>query len=187
MDSYKYVTYLIGAMEITAEGDSGETKREKIVEDLNNRKVFPIDPSRLEGIRTGMTSAQLSEKLTGWVASGHWESFDKYMDLIWKGKRVIEDGNITLLPGDIHYVEMSDWITAIFNKGDSPCGTYGEAFYAYKLGKPIYLITNCPKKDLAMNFIGWIDNSGGRIFSSRYQYLEFIDKKYSLKVEKNGE
>jgi len=177
-----YVTYLIGAMEITAEGDCGFNKREKLVTDLVNRDVFPIDPSTMESIRIGMSSEEFKSKLIGWVSSGHWEEFDKYMNIVWKGKSVIEDGNITLLPGDIHYVEMSDWITAIFNKGDHCCGTYFEAGYAYMLGKPIYLITNCPKKDLAVNFIGWIDNSGGQIFSSRANYLEFIDKKYNLKV-----
>jgi len=179
----QYITYLIGAMEITAEGDSGETKREKLVEELTARGVFAIDPSRLEVIRTGMSSADLSNKLSGWISSGHWEEFDNYMNIIWKGKNVIEENNITLMPGDIHYVEMSHWVTAIFNRGDSCCGTYFEAGYAYMLGKPIYLITDCPKKDLAMNFIGWIDNSGGRIFSSRQQYYEFIDNKYNLKVK----
>ena len=92
-------------MEITAEGDSGQTKREKIVNDLLPRNVFPIDPSRLESIRTGMSSDELKAKLSGWIASGHWEEFDKYMDIIWKGTNVIVDGNITRMPGDISYVE----------------------------------------------------------------------------------
>jgi len=182
MNKHRYITYLIGAMEITAEGDSGETKREELVVELNSRCVFPIDPSTMESERMGMSSSELAVKLHGWVASGHWEEFDNAMDLIWRGKKVIEHGNVTLMPGDIHYIEMSSWITAVFNKGDSPCGTYGEAFYAYILGKPIYLITDCPKKDLAKNFIGWIDNSGGKIFSSRHQYLEFIDDAYALEV-----
>jgi len=182
---YKYITYLIGAMEITAEGDCGGTKREKIAEELFARNVFAIDPTSMESIRTGMSTKELSDKLVGWMASGHWEEFDKYMNTIWRGKTIIEDidgrPNITLYPGDIHYVEVSDWITALYNRGDKPCGTFFEAGYAYKLNKPIYLITDCAKKELPKNFIGWVDNSGGAIFPNKTQYFNFIDGKYELK------
>lgn len=182
---FKYTSYLIGAMQITAEGDTGETKREKIEEELLLRDVFPINPATMETIRTGMGSKELGEKMRGWIASGNWELFKKYGDLIWKGKDEIKeiDGklNTVFLSGDCHYVEISDWITAIFNKGDSPCGTFFEAGYAYKLGKPIYLITDVPKKDLKMNFLVWVVGSGGEVFPNKTQYFNFIDEKYGLR------
>lgn len=168
-------------MSITAEGDTGESKREKVEEELLLRNVFPINPTTMETIRTGMSTPELAEKLKGWIAGGTWDLFREYINLIWKGKKIIENNNVILYPGDKHYVEFSNFITAIYNRGDSPCGMYGEAFYAYLLNKPIYLITDVPKKDLALNFLGWIECSNGEVFPNKAQYLEFIDKKYNLK------
>lgn len=189
MEGFKYTTYLIGSMETTAEGDFGERKRERIVKSLLERKIFPVNPCTSELQRTGMDSTEMSEKLIGWVAAGHWDKFVEYTDLIWKGKKLVERDdkgrvNLLLYPGDIHYVEISDWITALYSKGDSPCGTFGEAFYAYLLNKPIYLITDCPKKELKKSFLGWVLASGGEVFDNNNQYLEYVDKKYELKGEK---
>lgn len=178
---YKYITYLIGSMQIPGEGDRGETKREKVEEELLLRNVFAINPTTMETIRTGFGNIEMGEKFGGWVAGGCWDLFKQYMDLIWKGKKVIKDNNIILLPGDKHYIEMSDWITAIYNKGDEPCGTYGEACYAYFLNKSVYLITDVPKKELKRNFLGWILGSNGEVFRTKNEYFEFIDKKYKLK------
>jgi len=180
--NYKYITYLIGAMAITAEGDSGETKREKIEEELLLRNVYPINPVTLEPRRTGMSASELANKLDGWRASGNWELFKEYGNLIWQGKDTVDEkGNLIYEPGDFHYVEISDWITAIYNKGDLLCGTHLEAGYAYKLGKPIYLISDVPKKDLSLNFLIWIVGSNGEVFRSKGEYLNFIDNKYNLK------
>ena len=179
---YKFITYLIGAMEKTAEKDGGGSKREEVEKELRYREVYPINPVSLESFKTEMTSEEVTEKLKGWIAGGCWDKYREYADLIWKGKDSInEKGSLKHIPGDFDYVFMSDWITCVYNKGDSPCGTYGEAFLAYYLNKPIYLITDVPKKELRHSFLQAIVGSGGEVFDSLTQYLEFIDKTYKLK------
>ncbi len=186
MESYKYKTYLIGAMQITAEGDNGEAKREKIVEEYLARGVFPIDPTASEELRTGLTNEELNKKMTGWIASGHWDLFKEYGDYIWKGRHTVnKKGELIYIPGDMHAVQVSNWITAIVNKNDSPCGTYGEAYDAYKLNIPIYLLTDIPKSQLKHSFLNFIVGSGGEVFHSKADLFRFIDDKYNLEKKMN--
>jgi hypothetical protein len=84
------------------------------------------------------------------------------------------------VPGDFDYVEMSDWMTFTFSKGDVPCGSFGEAFYAWRLGIPVYLITNIDIKDLRKSLLQCIIGSGGEVFHNLNEYLHFIDNKYNL-------
>ena len=122
IDEFKFISYLIGAMEKTAEGDSGESKREKLFNGLAKRNVFPIDPTRTEVMRTGFTSKELKSKMEGWTASGNKELRKKYSKYIWEGRNIVtEDYNIIYIPGDFHAVKISHWITAVINEGDSPC------------------------------------------------------------------
>ena len=47
-EQYKYITYLIGSMEICAEKDDGTEKREGVEKELLLRNVYPINPVKLE-------------------------------------------------------------------------------------------------------------------------------------------
>lgn len=121
-DQYKYITYLIGSMEICAEKDDGTSKRVEVEKELLLRNVYPINPVKLESSKTGMRTQEIKDKMSGWVASGNWDLFRERATEIWKGKRYI-DGKEELvhIPGDIDYCIMSDWITFTYNKGDRPC------------------------------------------------------------------
>lgn len=185
LDDFLYTTYLIGAMEETAEGDSGESKREIFFKGLVKRNVFPIDPTRTEVMRTGMTSKELKEKMKGWTASGNKDLRKKYAKYIWEGRNMVdEDFNLIYIPGDFHAVKISNWITAVINEGDKPCGTFGEAGIATDRETPIYIITELPKYKLPGSLVQWMDINDGEIFKTQTEYFRFIDNKYDLKEEK---
>ena len=181
-EKYKYTTYLIGSMEKTAEKDDGSEKRAGVEKELLLRDVYPINPVKLESMKTGMSTDQIKEKMGGWLASGNWDLFKARAQEIWQGKDSIdENGSLNHIPGDIDYSLMSDWITFTFNKGDSPCGSYAECGIAMEHNKPIYLITDMPKKELPKSLLQMVLITEGEVFENKSQYLDFIDGKYKLK------
>ena len=188
-EKYKYTTYLIGCMEKPAEKDDGSAKREKVEKEFILRDVYTINPVKLESFKTGMSTDDIKEKMTGWVAGGCWDLFRKHAIEIWKGKDVeTECGNLIHIPGDIDYVKMSDWLTFVLNKGDMPCGSYFEAGIAMEHGIPVYLVTDYIKSELPKSLLQCIEVSGGEVFSTENKFFDFVDKKYGLvrqeKVEK---
>jgi hypothetical protein len=76
---------------------------------------------------------------------------------------------------------MSNFLTFSYNKGDSPCGSYGEAFIALEHRIPVYLITDINKTDLPKSLLQCIEASEGEVFNSAHKYFEFLDEKYKLK------
>jgi hypothetical protein len=119
---FKFVTYLIGAMQITAEKDGGGEKRENLDKELRLRNVFPINPVKLEESKTGMSSEEITIKMKGWIASGCWDKFGEQAINIWKGRDYVEaNGSLKHVPGDIAYCTMSSWITFRLSSGDQPC------------------------------------------------------------------
>jgi hypothetical protein len=180
-DTFSYVTYLIGSMEKCAEGDDGSEKRIEVEKELMLRSVYPINPVKLETKKTGMTTDQIKEKMTGWLASGNWELFKEKAKEIWEGKDIIDDeAGLIHIPGDIDYCKMSDWITFTLAKGDVPCGSYAECGIAMEHKIPIYLISNMPKKELPKSLLQMILITEGEVFENLAHYLKFIDEKYGL-------
>lgn len=181
-DRFKYVTYLVGSMEICAEKDDGSSQRAGVEQELLLRNVYPINPVKLESAKTGLPTGAVKEKMNGWVASGNWELFKEKAKEIWKGRSYI-DGKEELVhvPGDIDYVLMSDWITFTFNRGDKPCGSFMECGIAMEHNIPIYLITDIPKKELPKSLLQGILVTEGEVFNTLNEYLKFIDEKYKLR------
>jgi len=178
----KFITYLIGAMQITAEKDGGGEKRENLDKELRLRNIFPINPVKLEASKTGMSSEEITTKMKGWVASGCWDKFEEQAINIWKGRDYIsEKGNLTHIPGDVTYVTMSNWLTFRLNAGDQPCGSFMECGIAMEHDIPIYLITDIPKKELKQSLLQAILVTKGEVFRTENEYLEFIDRVYKLK------
>ena len=179
---YKYSTYLVGAMSITAEKDGGIAKREEIYNELILRNVFPINPATLEKAKTGLTITDAIDKIKGWVSSGKRDLLQKTGKSIWKGYNAInEGGNVIHIGGDLDYVKVSDWITFVLHAKDKPCGSYFEVGVAIDNNIPIYLITDIPKRDLPQSLILGIEAIGGEFFDNQSQYFKFIDEKYKLK------
>jgi hypothetical protein len=180
-NKYKYITYLIGSMEKTAEKDDGSSKREIFEKEFLLRDVYPINPVKLEASKTGMTTDEVKEKMKGWVAGGSWDLFRKHAISIWKGVDKEENGQLIHIPGDVDYCLMSDFLTFGFNKGDMPCGSFGEAFIAMEHNIPVYLITDINKGDLPKSLLQCIEASKGEVFNTINKFFEFVDEKYHLK------
>jgi len=180
-ERYRFITYLVGSMEVCAEKDDGTKQRAGVEKELLLRNVYPINPVRLESAKTGMKTEEIKDKMNGWLASGNWELFKERAKEIWKGRSYI-DGKDELVhvPGDIDYVTMSNWITFTYNKGDKPCGSFFECGIALEHDIPIYLITDMPKKELPKSLLQGILVSEGEVFNTLNEYLKFVDEKYRL-------
>jgi hypothetical protein len=182
IEGYKYSSYLIGAMSVTAEKDGGIASRVEVEKELLMRNVFPINPAKLEAAKTGISAADAIEKIVGWVASGKRDLLHETGKNIWKGHNELNaGGNVVHIGGDLDYVHASDWLTFVLKLGDKPCGTYFEIGVAIDNNIPVYLITNIPKRDLPQSLILGIEAVGGEFFENLNQYLIYIDDKFKLK------
>ncbi len=189
LEGFKFVSYLIGAMEHPVEGDDGSSKRQDLEKELLARLVYPINPVQLEKYKININTEKAKIQMGEWLTNKQFSEFKGFSRLIWKGKYLIDKKfGLIHIPGDIDYVRMSDWITCVFNKGDKPCGTYGEAFMSFEHDIPIYLITDITEeeenKEMPKSFLQSIYGSGGCIFRNLGEYLNFIENKYQLIIEK---
>ena len=103
-----------------------------------------------------------------------------------------ENGNVNQVTkiGDIGYVENSNFLICNYEDGDKLGGTIAEITIAWYRGIPVYLITSAPKSKINKSVLFFILDSGteqGRIFENQTQLLEFLDKKYKLKIKKTKE
>ena len=186
-------TYLIGPMEEVADGDGGRNWRKELRVELDKRvdnninSIYVFDPTVEEANKIGMESETFHKKIKGWLASGCNDKIKEYATLIWKGKTYLEktsqgQAKLVHVMGDIDYVVNSDFLIARMNKGDAPCGTFGEAAIALEHNIPIYVIQTMPRTDYKGSFVHFVFASGGQFFNSQNELLEFLDKKYNLKV-----
>ena len=192
-------TYLIGAMEKTKAKDCGRGWRDKLRPELEKRRdvkgnpIYVFDPTLEEQSKVGFTPKEFQKKVDGWINSGNNDKVAEGSNLIWKGKTYIErdesEGKAKLVHvmGDIDYVENSNFLICRFEKGDSPCGTFGEALLAYKIGIPIYVLQTMTREEYPKSLVGWVFASGGGFFQNQSQLLDFIDKKYNLTVPEKKE
>lgn len=188
-------TYLIGPMEVTQAKDGGRGWRAEFREELGKRRdpngnpIYIFDPTLEEQNKTGMEAETLHKKIKGWLTCGRNEQVGEYGRLIWKGKTYIEkteEGQARLvhIMGDVDYVVNSNFLIARMEPGDDPCGTFGEAGIALEHNIPIYVIQTMPRTDYKGSFSQWVYAGGGAYFNNEAELLEFLDKKYKLKIKK---
>lgn len=189
--------YMIGPMEVVAKGDGGRDWRNQLKDEIkkrideNDNPLYAFDPCEEEQNKIGMESEIFHKKVKGWLASGNNDKVKEYSTLIWKGKTYLEmdgDGKARLVKilGDIDYVTNSDFLIARMEKGDSPCGTFGEAAIALEHNIPIYVIQTMSRTDYAGSFVHFVTASGGAFFNNQQELLDFLDKKYNLKIKKGN-
>lgn len=185
--------YMIGPMEQTKVGDSGVGWRAKLEPELKNRldkngnPIFVYNPCSEEQNKVGMDTGTFHKKLKGWISSGNNDKVAEGIDLIWRGKTYIEmdgEGKARLIKilGDNDYTLTSTFLIARMEEGDVPCGTFGEAYLAFINKIPIYVLQTMSREKYPVTFTGWVFGSGGGFFTSQTELLEFIDKKYELKI-----
>lgn len=187
-------TYLIGPMETVANGDGGTGWRNSIQTELNKRvdvyghPIYIFNPCQEEQNKIGMPPETFHKKVKGWLASGNNDKIAEYGGLIWKGKNYLEkteEGKAKLIKilGDIDYVVNSTFLIARMEKGDAPCGTFGEACIALEHNIPIYVIQTMARTEYAGSFVQFVYASGGEFFNNQNELLEFLDKKYNLTIK----
>lgn len=188
-------TYLIGAMSRTQANDSGMGWREKLQSELesrvdkNNNPIFVFNPCNEEQNKIGLNPLEYHKQVNKWINGGYNNKVAEGSSLIWEGKTylVLDENNkpfLKTIPGDDFYVENSNFLICKIDPLDKPCGTYYEAGYCRKLRKPIYVLQTMKREDYSESFVGWVFASGGCFFNSQKDLLEFIDKKYKLKIKK---
>lgn len=186
--------YMIGPMEVVACGDGGRGWRDLLRKELDKRvdsngnHLYPFDPTVEEQNKIGMQPETFHKKVKGWLASGNNDKIAEYGGLIWKGKNYLEktdDGKAKLIKilGDIDYVVNSTFLIARMEKGDAPCGTFGEACIALEHNIPIYVIQTMARTEYAGSFVQFVYASGGEFFNNQNELLEFLDKKYNLTIK----
>lgn len=188
-----YKCYEIGSMESTANNDGGVSWRQHLTPRLLERGIYVFDPTREEISKVGMPSEEFLDKLTGWQKGGHWTYFVDGMRKIWRGysyttidKETNSPQAVTIL-GDVGYVEHSNFLIWNYDEGDKPGGSIAELAIAWYRGIPVYLITNIPKSKINKSLLYFVLDSGhgqGEIFANQNQLIQFIDKKYKLKIIK---
>jgi len=188
LEDYKYITYLIGAMEAPAEGDDGSSKRETLEKELKSRLVYPINPVQLEKYKINISTDKAKQQMNQLIKENKVSEFKDFSRLIWKGKYLIDKKyGLIHIPGDFDYVKMSDWVTFAYNKNDKCCGSFGEAFKSFDRETPVYMITDYTEEEIVKNMkkslLQCIHGSGGYIFRSIGDYLNFIENKYGVSIE----
>jgi hypothetical protein len=200
----KYTTYLAGAIEAVSTKEM-KTWRKEISEKLNSPDLGIYDPVDQESNKVGKESGKQVEYITGLKQGGHWEIFGEEMSKIWWGKiDTMKLDKIRLLIylyekarlegnyltdfqfwGDYEATVRSDFIITYYPKDIRTVGTLNEVHTCYLFNIPIYLILpDHPKTEENSTLIDEVMKSGGEIFYSINECINFIKDKYKLKEPK---
>jgi len=203
----KYCTYLAGAIE-AASSKEMKSWRAEVREKLNSSDLGIYDPVEQESSKVGKESGKQVEYITGLKQGGHWEIFGEEMSKIWWGKiDTMKLDKIRLLIylyekarlegnyltdfqfwGDYEATVRSDFIITYYPKDIKTVGTLNEVHTCYLFNIPIYLILpDHPKTEENSTLIDEVMKSGGEIFYSINEAVEFIKNKYKLKESKTEE
>jgi len=82
-----------------------------------------------------------------------------------------------IIPPDLKMVEDCTFVTLwVPREGVEICGSYGEITYAFKLGKPVYIVTK--RRLRPVNLPNWAIGCSTWIFKKWGDYLREVEKKY---------
>lgn len=195
----KYTVYTAGAIEKASKNEAINW-REDIKAKLKCSEIVFYDPLERECQKTGRKFQAQGDYLKGLKQSGHWDLFREEMRKIWFGSirpeaghipdiftflrtRKMVDGNEERDLGfwaDWEAVLRSDFIIANIDKDVQTIGTIGEILVAYLFKIPIYLIINVPKTEANSTLLAWVLESGGDVFYSVNECVNFIKERYHL-------
>ncbi|MFA7247974.1 MAG: hypothetical protein WC169_12505 [Dehalococcoidia bacterium] len=200
----KYTSYTAGAIE-AASNKEMKSWRAEIREKLNSPDLGIYDPVEQESKKVGRESKNQVEYITGLKQGGHYELFHEEMEKIWWGnidtkkldrirlliylyeKARLEGNYISDFKywGDYEAVVRSDFIITYLPKDTKTVGTLYEVQTCYFFGIPVYLILpDCSKTEANSTLIDTVIKSGGQIFYSINDCVNFIKEKYKLKEVK---
>lgn len=198
-DKIKFTVYLAGAIEKASKTEAINW-REDSKNKLKCSDIVFYDPVEREFQKTGRKFQVQGEYIKGLKQSGHWDLFKRELSKIWFGSIRPEAGHIPdiftflrtrkMVDGneerDLGYwadweaVLRSDFIIANIDKDVQTIGTIGEIFIAYLYKIPVYLIINVPKVEANSTLLAWVLESGGDVFYSVNECVNFIKTKYQV-------
>lgn len=174
----------------------------KIKQELGKPDVGIYDPIEQEANKTGKSTQEVCEYISGLKRGGHWDRFHEEMECIWWGQikiplgcnkvsvmqimrdRAIVDGNRRRdfgFWGDVEAVVRSTFIIAYMEKNVKTIGTIREITYAEMFNIPIYLIIpEQTKTDTNSTLIDMVKKSGGETFYSVNDCVKHIKEKYKV-------
>ncbi len=182
-----------------------ETKKENwkdyVKKELKMPDVGIYDPVEKEPGKTGKNSANACDYIKNLKRGGLFVEFINQMNLIWWGfvnsnenrinileffrTRFLVDGNEerdTNYFGDYEAVARSNFIIAYIEKNVKTVGTICEIHTCYLLGIPVYLILpDQTKTDANSTLLHMVLGSGGEIFYTPKEAVEYIKNKYKIK------
>lgn len=200
----KYTTYTAGAIESVSTKEM-KSWRAEIREKLNSPDLGIYDPVEQESNKVGKESGKQVEYITGLKQGGHWVIFGEEMSKIWWGtidtmkldkirlliylyeKARLEGNYLTDFQfwGDYEATVRSDFIITYYPKNIRTVGTLNEVHTCYLFSIPVYLILpDHPKTEENSTLIDEVMKSGGEIFYSINEAVEFIKNKYKLREPK---
>jgi nucleoside 2-deoxyribosyltransferase len=155
-------TYLAGPMEF-AKGQ-GAKWRTYITEKLEKMNILVLNPCKIEIEDTGKSVKENIDDVTEAKRNADWDSLVEIMTQAQER--------------DYTCVEESDFIIAYLDHSAGPGGTYCEIEHAKDQGIPIYGICLGELADENSWILTTIIRSGGQIFQSFEEVLEFIEANY---------
>jgi len=156
----KHKTYLAGPMDDVSIGES-RNWREMLAKELPKMGIEILSPITKYGADYG----NIRKRFANWQMSGNIDAIRQ-----WVKKYIILQ--------DLKMVEECNFITLyIPAQGKELCGSYGEMTYAFKLNKPVFIITTRRLKPV--NVPKWAVGCSTRIFTSWKVYLKYIKQNWT--------
>lgn len=196
----KYSIYLASAIEHS--NTNSQNWKKDVKSDLNYPYIGIYDPIEQECNKTGKSTIDTCNYISGLKRGGYWPRFYAEMRSIWWGNiippsgcskveimqtmrnRAIVDGNRIrdfYFFGDIEAVIRSNFIIAYIEKNIKTVGTIREITYAEMFNIPIYLILpDQTKTDANSTLIDMVFTSSGETFYNIKDCLKFIKEKYNI-------
>jgi len=206
-DKYKYTTYLAGAIEAVSKKVM-KSWRDEISQKLDSNDLLIYDPVKQENYKVGKTSHDQVDYIKGLKKSGNYDLFFKNMWRIWFGaispntdltqlltnlrmRKHIDGNRLEDIKhwGDAEAVVRSDFIVVYMPKKVKTVGTIYELTLAFLYRIPVYLILpDAPKTETNSSLLFGVQISGGEIFYTVNDCIDFVKDRYNLKIkEKKGE
>lgn len=159
------ITYLAGPMEFAT--DKGINWRNHVTTILDSMDVMVLDPCKIEVKDTGKTVKNNIDDITKAKEEGDFDTLVKIMS--------------EAQDRDLACIDACDFILAYLNHKVGPGGTYCEFEYARNQGIPIFAVCSGDLKDENSWILTTIIRSGGKVFVSFEEALEYIGENYKIK------
>ena len=150
----KFTIYMSGGMEY--KNNLGSDWREWLTKELDSFGYSTIDPVKIEP--PDETGKPIQDKLTEMKLEGNLDAIRKITQT-------------SLFRKDMFGIQLSDAIVVLYDESvQRGAGTLSEAWEAFREGRPVYLVTEFPLKEIPT----WLIGETTEIFSNFDEFLKYI-------------